>query len=67
VRILAGDVGGTKTNLALYLREGSALWREELRSFPSGRYPDLEAILAEFLAGGPGVESGDQPPLGRGR
>ncbi|HJX74189.1 MAG TPA: glucokinase [Candidatus Deferrimicrobiaceae bacterium] len=57
MRILAGDVGGTKTNLALYLREGSALRREELRSFPSGRYPALEAILAEFLAGSPGVDS----------
>src|SRR3990172_8665626 len=57
MRILAGDVGGTKTNLALYLREGSALRREELRSFPSGLYPALEAILAEFLAGGPGVDS----------
>jgi glucokinase len=57
LRILAGDVGGTKTNLALYLREGSALRREELRSFPSGRYPALEAILAEFLAGSPGVDS----------
>ena len=57
MRILAGDVGGTKTNLALYLREGSALRREELRSFPSGRYPALEAILAEFLAGSPGVDA----------
>jgi glucokinase len=57
VRILAGDVGGTKTNLALYLREGSALRREELRSFPSGRYPALEAIIEEFLAGRPGVDS----------
>ena len=57
MRILAGDVGGTKTNLALYLREGSALRGKELRSFPSGRYPALEAILAEFLAGSPGVDS----------
>ena len=57
MRILAGDVGGTKTNLALYLREGSALRREELRSFPSGRYPALEAILAEFLTGSPGVDA----------
>ena len=57
MRILAGDVGGTKTNLALYLREGSSLRREELRSFPSGRYPALEAILAEFLAGRSGVDA----------
>jgi glucokinase len=55
VRILAGDVGGTKTNLALFSREGTALRRVELRTFPSGRYPDLESILAEFLPGKPGV------------
>ena len=55
MRILAGDVGGTKTNLALFFREGTALRRSELRSFPSGRYPDLESILAEFLPGKPGV------------
>ena len=57
MRILAGDVGGTKTNLALFLGEGSALRRSELRSFPSGRYPDLESILAEFLAGKTDVSS----------
>ena len=57
MRILAGDVGGTKTDLALYLREGIALRLEELRSFPSGRYPALEAILAEFLAGRAGVDA----------
>ena len=55
MRILAGDVGGTKTNLALFSREGTALRRSELRTFPSGRYPDLESILAEFLADKPGV------------
>ena len=55
MRILAGDVGGTKTNLAIFSREGSALRRTELRSFPSGRYNDLETILAEFLAGKPGI------------
>jgi len=55
VRVLAGDIGGTKTNLALFSREGTALRRAELRTFPSGRYPDLESILAEFLAGKPAI------------
>ncbi|MGB6411128.1 MAG: glucokinase, partial [Candidatus Deferrimicrobiaceae bacterium] len=55
MKILAGDVGGTKTNLALFGGEGSALRRSELRTFPSGRYADLESILAEFLAGKPDV------------
>jgi glucokinase len=53
--ILAGDVGGTKTNLALFHREGKVLHRTRLHSFPSGGYPDLESILAEFLPGKPGI------------
>jgi glucokinase len=53
--ILAGDVGGTKTNLALFHREGKVLHRARLHSFPSGSYPDLESILAEFLPGKPGI------------
>lgn len=57
MRILAGDVGGTKTNLALFVREENALRRTELRSFPSGRYPDLETILSQFLAGKPDVSA----------
>ena len=56
MRILAGDVGGTKTNLAFFLREEGVLRRTELRSYPSGRYPGLETILAEFLAGKPAVD-----------
>ena len=55
--ILAGDVGGTKTNLALFEPEGRRLERREMRSFASRDYPALEAILGEFLSGGPPVES----------
>ena len=48
--ILAGDVGGTKTILALFTVEngvtGGAL--HETR-FESGRYSSLEAIIVEFL------------------
>ncbi len=54
--ILAGDVGGTKTNLAVFRREGKVLHRTRLRSFPSGSYPDLESILAEFLPGISGID-----------
>lgn len=54
--ILAGDVGGTKTNLALFEPEGRQLVRREMRSFPSRDYPSLEAILAEFLSGAPPVD-----------
>jgi len=49
--ILAGDVGGTKTNLALYTIAGDGLRRRIARSFRSYDYPSLEAILEGFLAG----------------
>ena len=47
--ILAGDIGGTKTNLALY--DWTAERSEPLRleSFHSRDYTSLDAILQEFL------------------
>jgi glucokinase len=56
--VLAGDIGGTKTNLAL-LRAHASKDREELvperrQRFESGAYPTLYAMLREFL--------GDSPP-----
>ena len=50
--ILAGDIGGTKTLIALYEHdkaEGLRLAREA--TFPSRSYASLEAILHEFLHG----------------
>lgn len=53
--LLAGDIGGTKTRLALCVFEqGKALVRRE-RTYPSARYDSLERILGDFL-------SGDDPP-----
>lgn len=49
--ILAGDVGGTKTNLAMYSSVDGVFRRGILRSFRSSAYPSLDAILEEFLAG----------------
>ncbi len=48
--LLAGDIGGTKTDLAIYSPESGP--REPLAQaeFPSGSYPSLEAIVREFLA-----------------
>jgi glucokinase len=48
--LLAGDIGGTKTNLALF-SPGTGP-REPLAeaTFPSARYPSLEALVREFLA-----------------
>ena len=48
--ILAGDIGGTKTHLALFsVREGK-LQSELKKTFPSKQYPGLEAVVEEFLA-----------------
>jgi len=48
--LLAGDIGGTKTNLAIFSPEMG--WRTPLveQTFPSSQYPSLEAIAQEFLA-----------------
>jgi len=48
--ILAGDVGGTKTNLALYTTEGNRLRRCLARAFKSREYASLEKIIAAFIA-----------------
>ncbi len=47
--ILAGDIGGTKTNVALFAVENLGTPVAQ-RSFPSGKYASLEAILAEFIS-----------------
>ena len=48
--LLAGDIGGTKTNLAIFSPEKG--WHAPLveQTFPSAQYPSLEAIAREFLA-----------------
>lgn len=48
--ILAGDIGGTKTNLALYEWAKDRVEPVRLESFASGDYQTLEEILAEFLS-----------------
>lgn len=48
--ILAADIGGTKTNVALFQTNGSevgAVVRQQ--TFPSAAYDSLEAILKEFI------------------
>lgn len=47
--ILAGDIGGTKTNVALFEKDdlGKPLAQ---RSFPSNKFDSLESILSEFVA-----------------
>ncbi|HXG53545.1 MAG TPA: glucokinase [candidate division Zixibacteria bacterium] len=49
--ILAGDIGGTKTHLAFFAGSRRRLRIEAEATFASARYPGLEAVLREFLAG----------------
>ena len=47
--LLAGDIGGTKTNLALFTNQGD--WHDPVHeaTFPSGNYPSLEAMVQDYL------------------
>lgn len=47
--ILAGDIGGTKTNLALFGVAGNSLAILREQRFPSTGYPGLNAMIREFL------------------
>ena len=48
--LLAGDIGGTKTNLDIFsLKDGPSVPLVEA-TFPSARYPTLEAVVREFLS-----------------
>jgi glucokinase len=51
MRVLAGDVGGTKTRLAVFDVEGTSLDTVTEHSYPSGSYNGLEDIVREFLGG----------------
>ncbi len=55
--ILAGDIGGTKTVLALFEPEGEGLKSVREATFPSRDHATFEEILADFLKG-----SGDARP-----
>ncbi len=49
---LSGDIGGTKTRLALIEVRGPRLRIEQEATYPSRDYADFETLLEEFLAGG---------------
>lgn len=46
--IIAGDVGGTKTRLALYAHDGGTTPQAE-KVYPSDKYPHLEDIVQIFM------------------
>ena len=51
VNVLAGDIGGTKTVLAILSSERGAREPLDKATFPSGKYSSLESIVSEFLQG----------------
>jgi glucokinase len=48
--LLAGDIGGTKTSLAIYSDQEGLHRPLAEATFPSDAYPNLETIAREFLA-----------------
>ena len=48
-RVLAGDIGGTNTRLALYDVNGRRLEALTVQSYPSQQYDSLGAVMREFL------------------
>ncbi len=53
--ILAGDIGGTRTRIARFeARGGSPGPPLGLEILPSGRFPSLEALIADYLSRHPG-------------
>ena len=49
MRILVGDIGGTKTGLALAEVAGERVSLSASRRYPSGDFQSLEAIVARYL------------------
>jgi glucokinase len=47
--LLAGDLGATKTSLAIYLPEAGPRYALKEATFLSDRYPNLESLVREFL------------------
>jgi glucokinase len=48
--LLAGDIGGTKTNLAIYSAEAGLRNPLVDATYPSAMYPSLEALVHTFLS-----------------
>ena len=54
INILAGDIGGTKTHLAIFRATPGGMERIRDQKFRSPDYGTLQEIIAEFLQGKPG-------------
>ena len=49
VRVLSGDIGGTKTRLAIIVVDGTRLRTEREQSYPSRDYAEFGELLGDFL------------------
>jgi glucokinase len=49
--LLVGDIGGTKTSLAIYSGEGGPREPVAEATYPSGRYSGLDVLARDFLSG----------------
>jgi glucokinase len=48
-RVLACDIGGTKTNIGIFSKGGRRPILKVFETYPSVRYPDIESIVEQFL------------------
>ncbi len=53
--LLAGDIGGTKSNIAIFAVSGDQLILQRNERYPSSDFAGLNAILREFLKAGPAI------------
>jgi len=71
VLLLAGDIGGSKTKLALYGQSGDGLSLVRDHTYRSAHYDGLEGMVADFLKGSPGLPAaacfGVAGPVSNGR
>lgn len=49
MKILAGDIGGTKTKLGIFSTDKGARHSLVQKTYPSAKYDSLEAIVEEFM------------------
>ncbi len=49
MKVLAGDIGGTKTSLAIFEVDGTRLEQLTLETYPSGQYGSLDEIVRLFV------------------
>jgi glucokinase len=62
--ILAGDIGGTKTNLAYFTEANGVLTQQFARSYSSKQHASLSAIIRQFIQESPQMIDEASPKAG---